>query len=78
MPDKDVILAKVSTIQKCLKRISDVTNLEPESLNNSNYSGQSDPKSYYFVIPEFLYRGYGSFALPLKTIFPIKPSGMTL
>lgn len=34
MPDKDVILAKVSTIQKCLKRIKDVTNLEPGSLNN--------------------------------------------
>lgn len=34
MPESDVILAKVSTIQRCLKRIKDVTNLNPESLDN--------------------------------------------
>ncbi len=34
MPDRDVILAKVSTMQRCLKRIKEVTNLDPESLNN--------------------------------------------
>ncbi len=34
MPDKDVILAKVSTIQKCLRRINEATNLNPESLDN--------------------------------------------
>jgi len=34
MPDKDVILAKVSTIQKCLNRIKDVTNLMPGSIDN--------------------------------------------
>lgn len=34
MPDRDVILAKVSTIQKCLKRIKETTSLNPESLDN--------------------------------------------
>lgn len=34
MPDRDVILAKVATIQKCLERIRDVTSLDPASLDD--------------------------------------------
>jgi uncharacterized protein YutE (UPF0331/DUF86 family) len=36
MPDRDVILAKVATIQKCLERIRDVTSLDPASLDDIN------------------------------------------
>ena len=32
MPDRDVVLAKVAAIQKCLKRIRDVTGLVPDRL----------------------------------------------
>lgn len=34
MPDKDVVFAKVATIQRCLKRIKETTGLDPVSLNN--------------------------------------------
>ncbi len=34
MIDKDVILAKVTVVQRCLQRIRDVTDLDPEKLNN--------------------------------------------
>jgi len=34
MVNRDVIFAKISSIQKCLKRIKDVTNLNPESLDH--------------------------------------------
>ena len=34
MPDRDVVLAKVASIQKCLKRINDTTRLDPDSLND--------------------------------------------
>lgn len=34
MPDKDVVLAKVATIQRCLKRIKETTGLNPVSLDN--------------------------------------------
>lgn len=34
MPDRDVILAKVSTIQRCLRRIKEVTNFNPENLDS--------------------------------------------
>lgn len=34
MPDKDIILAKVASIQKCLERIRDVTSLDPASLED--------------------------------------------
>ncbi|MEN2995455.1 MAG: DUF86 domain-containing protein [Acetomicrobium sp.] len=34
MPDKDIVLAKVATIQRCLDRIRDVTDLDPESLED--------------------------------------------
>ncbi len=34
MPDKDIVLAKVATIQRCLDRIRDVTGLDPESLED--------------------------------------------
>lgn len=34
MPDKDVVIAKIASIQKCLKRIEEVTSLDPASLNN--------------------------------------------
>ena len=33
MPDKDVVLAKVAAIQKCLRRIKDVTDLDPDRLD---------------------------------------------
>jgi uncharacterized protein YutE (UPF0331/DUF86 family) len=32
MPDQDVVLGKVSNIQRCLKRIRDVTQLDTQSL----------------------------------------------
>lgn len=32
----DVILAKVSTIKRCLRRIKDVTNLSPDSLDDED------------------------------------------
>ena len=34
MPDKDVVLAKVATIQRCLKRIKETTGLDPKSLDD--------------------------------------------
>jgi uncharacterized protein YutE (UPF0331/DUF86 family) len=33
MPDRDVVLAKADSIQKCLKRIKDVTGLKPDTLD---------------------------------------------
>ena len=33
MPDKDVVLAKVAAIQKCLRRIKHVTDLDPDRLD---------------------------------------------
>lgn len=36
MPDRDVVLAKVASIQKCLERIRDVTSLDPENLDDIN------------------------------------------
>ncbi|PKL47868.1 MAG: transcriptional regulator [Nitrospira bacterium HGW-Nitrospira-1] len=36
MPDRDVVLAKVAAIQRCLRRIKDVTGLDPERLDNIN------------------------------------------
>jgi len=34
MPDMDVILAKIGNIQRCLKRIKEITGLDPESLED--------------------------------------------
>src|SRR5512136_1517894 len=34
MPDRDVVLAKVAAIQKCLKRIREVTGLDPDRLDD--------------------------------------------
>lgn len=34
MPDKDVILSKISIVQRCLRRIKEITNLNPESLDD--------------------------------------------
>lgn len=34
MPDRDIILAKVASIQRCLGRIRTVTSLSPDSLDN--------------------------------------------
>jgi uncharacterized protein YutE (UPF0331/DUF86 family) len=34
MPDKDVVLAKVDIIQRCLRRIRETTGLDPQSLDN--------------------------------------------
>jgi len=34
MLENDVILAKVANIQRCLRRISEVTGNDPESLND--------------------------------------------
>jgi uncharacterized protein YutE (UPF0331/DUF86 family) len=36
MPDKDVVLAKVAAIQRCLRRIKDVTGLDPARLEELN------------------------------------------
>ena len=36
MPDKDVVLAKVATIQKCLARINETTALDPASIDDIN------------------------------------------
>ncbi|MEN6467894.1 MAG: DUF86 domain-containing protein [Smithella sp.] len=36
MPDKDVILAKVASIQKCLRRIREITDLKPDTLDDIN------------------------------------------
>jgi len=36
MPDRDVVLAKVAAIQKCLRRIQDVTALDPDRLNEQD------------------------------------------
>lgn len=36
MPDRDVVLAKVATIQKCLERTREVTSLDPASLDDIN------------------------------------------
>ena len=33
MPDKDVALAKVAAVQKCFRRIRDVTGLDPDRLD---------------------------------------------
>ena len=35
MVDRDVILAKVGTIQRCLNRVEKVTELNPDSLDNN-------------------------------------------
>lgn len=37
MPDKDIVLAKTASIQKCLNRIKDVTGLNPDSLEELNW-----------------------------------------
>jgi len=34
MIDKDVAIAKIDSIQRCLKRIKDVTDFDPESLES--------------------------------------------
>jgi len=34
MVDRDVVIAKINSIQKCLKRIREVTKLDPKSLEN--------------------------------------------
>lgn len=34
MPDKDIIIEKTNNIQRCLKRIKDVTRLDPASLDS--------------------------------------------
>lgn len=34
MPDKDIVIAKIAIIQRCLKRIQETTHLDPESLDD--------------------------------------------
>ena len=34
MPDKDVVMAKIAIIQRCLKRIKEITHLDPECLDD--------------------------------------------
>ena len=36
MPDRDIMISKVSSVQRCLKRIKDVTSLNPTSLENQD------------------------------------------
>ena len=41
MPDRDVVLAKAAAIQQCLRRIRNVTGLEPDRLNDLDVQGDS-------------------------------------
>ena len=34
MPDRDIVLSKTATVQRCLKRIRETTGLKPESLED--------------------------------------------
>jgi uncharacterized protein YutE (UPF0331/DUF86 family) len=34
MPDRDIVLAKVATVQRCLKRIRETTGFEPQTLDD--------------------------------------------
>ena len=36
MPDKDIILEKITNIKRCLNRIKDVTRMNPESIEDYN------------------------------------------
>jgi uncharacterized protein YutE (UPF0331/DUF86 family) len=36
MPDVNIVLGKVANIQRCLNRIREVTNLDPQTLNGFN------------------------------------------
>jgi uncharacterized protein YutE (UPF0331/DUF86 family) len=36
MPDRDIVLAKVAAIQRCLRRIGEVTNHDPDQLDDLN------------------------------------------
>lgn len=36
MPDRDIVLAKSASVQKCLRRIKEVTQLQPASLDEMN------------------------------------------
>jgi uncharacterized protein YutE (UPF0331/DUF86 family) len=36
MPDRDIVLAKTASVQKCLRRIREVTQLQPASLDEMN------------------------------------------
>ena len=36
MPDRDIVLAKSASVQKCLRRIREVTQLQPASLDEMN------------------------------------------
>jgi hypothetical protein len=39
MPDKDIVFAKVASIQKCLRRIREITDLKPDTLDDINKIG---------------------------------------
>lgn len=34
MVDRDVALAKINSIQRCLRRIKEITHLDPESIDH--------------------------------------------
>lgn len=36
LPDKDIILEKIGNIQRCMRRIKEVTKLKPENLDDIN------------------------------------------
>jgi len=36
MPDRDIMISKTGSIQRCLNRIKDVTSLEPASLEDQD------------------------------------------
>ena len=36
MPDKDILIEKTTNIQRCLKRIKEVTDLDPQRLENQD------------------------------------------
>jgi len=50
MPDRDVVLAKVATIRKCLDRILDVTGLDPEKLEDINRKYKPTVRSSFIIL----------------------------
>jgi len=50
MPDRDVVLAKVATIRKCLDRIRDVTDLDAEKLEDIDRKYKPTVRSSFIVL----------------------------
>jgi len=50
MPDRDVVLAKVATIRKCLDRIRDVTDLDAEKLEDIDRKYKPTVRSSFIIL----------------------------